>query len=103
MDNVKKGKKQHSKNTINTEYGAYLLCLGCVVDKFEKEEVPDLIEVVQNIAELYVEIHRTEKELIKMMKELTSSNPQIQAELKQATKIWEGGIENNNVQLRLEL
>lgn len=102
-NNINTDKYSHVAKLDEIERNNYNLNISRYVDKFEKEEVPDLIEVVQNISELDVEIHKTEKELIKMMKELTSSNPKIQAELKQATKIWEGSIENNNVQLRLEL
>lgn len=102
-NNINTDKYSHVAKSDEIERNNYNLNISRYVDKFEKEEVPDLIEVVQNISELDVEIHKTEKELIKMMKELTSSNPKIQAELKQATKIWEGSIENNNVQLRLEL
>ena len=102
-NNINTDKYSHVAAVEEIQQNNYNLNIPRYVDTFEEEEIPNLIEVVQDIAELEVEIHKAEKEFIKMMKELTSSNSQIKAELKQATKIWEEASENNNVQLRLEL
>ncbi len=102
-NNMDINKYSHVVAVGEIEQNNYNLNISRYVDTFEEEEIPDLSEVVQKISELDVEIYKTQKELISMMKELTSHNPQIRAELKQATKIWEEAMEEHNVQLRLEL
>lgn len=75
------------------------------MDTWETPEVPDLMEVMEDMAELEREILKTKLGLIEMMKQLTSDDPETVTELEQGIKLWEEAVnervdEESNGQLR---
>lgn len=83
----------------------YNLNIPRYVDTWEAPAVPDLMEVMEDMAELEQEILKTKLGLIEMMKQLTSDDPETVTELEQGIKLWEEAVnervdEESNGQLR---
>ncbi len=83
----------------------YNLNIPRYVDTWEAPAVPDLMEVMEDMAELEQEILKTKLGLIEMMKQLTSDDPETVMELEQGIKLWEEAVnervdEESNGQLR---
>lgn len=83
----------------------YNLNVPRYVGTWEAPAVPDLMEVMEDMAELEREILKTELGLIEMMKQLTSDDPETVTELEQGIKLWEEAVnervdEESNGQLR---
>lgn len=83
----------------------YNLNIPRYVDTYEAPPVPDLMEVMEDMAELEREILETKLGLIEMMKQLTSDDPETVTELEQGIKLWEEAVnervdEESNGQLR---
>ena len=96
-------KYSHIADNAEIEKNGYNLNIPRYVDTFEPEELPDLSDTVQELAELEVEIYRNQKALIRQMKCLTSSDVKKKYELKRSIKILEEAIDKHDVQLRFEL
>ena len=96
-------KYSHIADNAEIEKNGYNLNIPRYVDTFEPEELPDLSDTVQELAELEVEIYRNQKALIRQMKCLTSSDVKKKYELKRSIKILEEAIDKHDVQLRLKL
>lgn len=84
---------------------SYNLNVPRYVGTWEAPAVPDLMEVMEDMAELEREILKTELGLIEMMKQLTSDDPETVTELEQGIKLWEEAVnervdEESNGQLR---
>lgn len=96
-------KYSHIADKAELEENGYNLNIPRYVDTFEPEELPDLSDIVQELAELEVEIYQSQKDLIRQMKRLTSPDVKKKHELKKSIKILEEAIDKHDVQLKLEL
>ena len=83
--------------TPEIEDNEYNLNIPRYVDTFEPPPQIDVISTMQSLAECEIEIRRTEKELLGMLKELRATVPDKKAELKVVTEFWEGMV-NGHVQ-----
>lgn len=89
-------KDEISKNDYNLNIPRY-------VDTYEREEIPELHTVMNELASLDVEIYKQQKELIRQMRQLTSEDVSKRKELKESIDMLENAMENRSVQLELKL
>lgn len=96
-DQIEIEKYSHIASRQEIEKNEYNLNITRYVDTFEPEEIPDLIDTIQKLSEIEVEIQHCQKELIEMMKQLTSSDIEKENELQMSIKILEEAIYKHDV------
>lgn len=89
----------HVCDAAEVERNGYNLNIPRYVDRYEEPVVPDVVEVVGNLASIDEEIRRTEVELMEQVHLLVGTTPRAKAELRQMVPKLEQYVEHEGGQM----
>lgn len=81
------------KEIIENEYN---LSIPRYIDTYIPEPLPDIVETIKDIAKIEEEIHKTEMQLLEMMKQMGGTSEESDERWKTAVGIWEQAIGGKN-------